>query len=197
MVSTKSKSEACVKLCCITPFRLRTAEEDDFIRRALTSHPVPQGHLFAPKRLVPVRKGGKVTNRLLPVFPGYVFLETMDLSYSDRWSFRRTDGFFRFLQNSITPTPLTDKDRATLLHFISFGKYADISKVTFDENERIVVLDGPLKGLEGSIVKVDRRRGRAKVALDMCSNGFLVDLGFNVVEKVSERKGDSHDKPRT
>ena len=38
--------------------------------------------------------------------------------------------------------------------------------VHFDENERIVVDEGPLNGLEGSIIKVDRRKQRAKIQLD-------------------------------
>ena len=33
-----------------------------------------------------------------------------------------------------------------------------VSMVHFDENERIVVDEEPLKGLEGSIIKVDRRK---------------------------------------
>ncbi len=176
--------------------QVRSTEEDDFIRRILAKEEPPKGRFFAPKRLLPQRKAGKVTNKLLPVFPGYVFYETPSLDDADRWIIRRTAGFYRFLKTSLEPSPLSDNDKSILLHFISFGKYADISKVTFDENDRIVVIQGPLKGLEGKIVKADRRRGRAKVALDICSTGFLVDLGFLVVEKVTQGGGDLHDDAR-
>jgi transcriptional antiterminator NusG len=177
--------------------QVRTSEEDDFIRRASASPTPPHGRFFSPKRLVPQYRKGKKTKRLLPVFPGYVFFETETLEHADRWVIRRTEGFFRFLKSSLDPSPLSERDKGMLLHFISLGKYADISKVTFDENDRIVVHEGPLKGLEGSIVKVDRRRGRAKVALDICSNGFLVDFGFELVEKVIQGGGDTHDGERT
>jgi hypothetical protein len=33
---------------------------------------------------------------------------------------------------------------------------------------------------------VDRRRGRAKVRLDFCQAGFLVDLGFEIVERTRQ-----------
>ncbi|MCX7031488.1 MAG: KOW motif-containing protein, partial [Spirochaetes bacterium] len=58
----------------------------------------------------------------------------------------------------------------------------DKSVVTFDENRRIRVVSGPLQGLEGSIVKVDRRKGRAKVRLDIYADAFEIDFGFEILE---------------
>ena len=169
--------------------QVMTTEVDDFIRRAAALEAEGHGHFFSPKRLMPQIKAGKKTNRLLHVFPGYVFLEIEELRQEDRWVIRHMEGFCRFLKNSTSPTPLSEKDRQVLRHFMSFGEYADISRVTFDEKDRIVVLEGPLKGLEGEIVKVDRRRGRAKVSLDICSTGFFVDLAFTVVDKVKTGGG--------
>ena len=54
--------------------------------------------------------------------------------------------------------------------------------MVFDENNRIRVIDGPLPRLEGSIVKVDRRKGRAKVALSFHGRTIVADLGFEVLE---------------
>lgn len=170
-----------------------TGQEDDFIRRASPLEAEGRGRFFSPKRLMPQKKRGVTTNHLLHVFPGYIFYETAVLEDDDRWSIRHTEGFCRFLRSSLSPTPLGELDRRILLHFISLGDYADISKVTFDEKDRIVVLEGPLRGLEGEIVKVDRRRGRAKVALDLCATGFLVDLAFTVVEKATTGGGIPHD----
>ena len=56
----------------------------------------------------------------------------------------------------------------------------------FDENNRIRVVDGPLMRLEGRIVKVDRRKGRARVALTFHGRTMLADLGFEVMEKTVE-----------
>ena len=54
--------------------------------------------------------------------------------------------------------------------------------MTFDENRRIRVVSGPLQGLEGRIVKVDRRKGRARVRLDIYADAFEIDLGFEILE---------------
>ncbi len=166
--------------------QVQNAEEEAFITRALKSLAEDGRRFFAPKRILNEMKGGKTVKRMRCVFPGYVFLETDNLGEDLRWKLRRVRGFYRFLKDTAHPSPLNDRDKQLLLKFISFGKAADISRVTFDENERIMVLDGPLKGLEGQIVKVDRRRGRAKVKLDMCEQGFLVDFGFEAVAKVAK-----------
>jgi transcription termination/antitermination protein NusG len=168
-----------------------TGQEDDFTRLL---HPrLPDRQVYVPKRVLDIRRRGKVKRESSPVFPGYAFIESEDIlkDLDAYWAARRTPGFVRFLGDNVSPTPLTDKDLNLLRHFISFGEYADTSKVTFDENDRIVVLEGPLKGLEGRIVKVNRRKGRAKVALDMCNAGFLIDFGFTAVERVKDGGGGS------
>jgi transcriptional antiterminator NusG len=55
------------------------------------------------------------------------------------------------------------------------------SRVYFNENSRIVVIEGPLMGLEGKIIKVDKRKGRAKIKLDLYDEAFAIDLAFEVI----------------
>jgi transcriptional antiterminator NusG len=172
--------------------QVRTSGEDVFLRRAGRLLRDGKGRFFTPKRVLKEMKAGRPQKRLHPVFPGYIFFETEALDPELRWKIRRVEGFYRFLSETSNPQPLADSDRQLLLRFISFGKAADISKVTFDENQRIVVLEGPLKGLEGLIVRVDRRRGRAKVKLDLCETGFMIDFGFEAVAKAQEASEASH-----
>jgi transcriptional antiterminator NusG len=95
----------------------------------------------------------------------------------------RIPGFFRFLNSNENIVPLSRKDRDLLLYLLSFGQIVNKSVVYFDKNNRIRVVSGPLKQLEGQIIKVDRRKGRAKVRLDMFKNSFLIDFGFEALEK--------------
>ena len=64
-----------------------------------------------------------------------------------------------------------------------FGPKIGASMVHFDENERIVVDKGPLKGLEGSIIKVDRRKQRAKIQLNFHGSTYTLDLGFEDISR--------------
>jgi len=171
-----------------------TGAEDDFVRRI--SPIVEKERVILPKKLMPIRRRGVQHKELQPLFPGYVFLmsdnilEELDLF----WAVRRTEGFVRYLRESSSPSPLSERDLALIRQFISFGEFADTSKVTFDENDRIVVLEGPLMGLEGRIVKVNRRKGRAKVVFDFYDTLYPVDLGFEVVERVKRSGGGGGDE---
>jgi transcriptional antiterminator NusG len=163
--------------------QVKTRDEEDYIKRVKVKLKTDPGRILFPRRALSIRKLGITKTVQEPVFPGYVFLETESIDPDIYWVFRRTDGFFRFLKSNREVYPLSGDDKRLLLHFISFGEIADKSIVTFDENDRIVVLSGALKNLEGFIVKVDKRKGRAKIRLTMCGDKFLIDLGFEVLER--------------
>jgi transcriptional antiterminator NusG len=174
-----------------------TEQEDDFARRLLPT--LGPDRLILPKKLLPIRHRGTTRKEMRPLFPGYIFIQSEDiLSELDVfWTIRHTQGFVRFLRESHHPTPLSEQDLGLIRHFISFGECADISKVTFDARDRIVVLEGPLKGLEGQIIKVDHRKGRARVLLDLYNASFPIDLGFEVVERVASGGDVNHEESRT
>ena len=128
-----------------------------------------------PKRKLTERFSGKTSMVEKPVFPGYLFVEADEI---DIWLFKNVYGFIRFLNSNEDIKSLSGNDLQTVNHFI---RHTGISKVTFDENKRIVVLEGALKGLEGQIVKVDKRKGRAKVKLDLYDDSFTIDLAFEAI----------------
>jgi transcriptional antiterminator NusG len=163
--------------------QVKTRGEDEYLKRAGGMFDNGEGRLVWPRRSLRIRRKGNFKDELAPIFPGYLFLETVEVTREMFMKMRRIPGFFRFLQSNDHIVPLSSGDRELLMHFLSFGEVVDKSEVLFDENNRIKVLSGPLLGLEGSIVKVDRRKGRAKVKLDMFKNAFLVDFGFEAIER--------------
>ncbi len=173
---------------------MKTGNEDRYITNAralLSQKPDIPAVLMFPKRRLSVRRNGKNLTEVAPLFPGYVFLETRENGEKESTetirkiyhTLRYVEGFYRFLKNNQDITSLGGKDLATLKHFIGFGEIAEASRVMFDETDRISVISGPLKGLEGQIVKVNRRKGRAKIKLDLYDDSFLLDLAFEVIEK--------------
>jgi len=173
----------------IYALQVKTKGEEKFIRQARALRPDYGQGLSFPQRRLDIRKGGKVRPSRLAVFPGYVFLELSaeeDVK-SCFWAFRKIEGFYRFLRSNRDIAPLQNKDLELVMHFIKLGPVAEKSKVYFNEESKIVVLYGPLAGLEGKIVKIDKRKKRAKVALDLYDDSFHIDLAFEVIEKASER----------
>lgn len=145
--------------------------------------------LVFPRRTLKVRRRGRYRQELAPLFPGYVFLFGSAVAPETYWRIKRVPGFFRFLKNNHDIQPLAGEERELLVHFLSYGEVVKSSTVVFDENSRIQVLGGPMQGLEGRIVKVDKRKGRAKIKLDMYGNSFLVDLGIDIIEKIPDASG--------
>jgi transcriptional antiterminator NusG len=164
--------------------QVRTRGEEKYIRLFKATNPEASVRLVFPLRRLSIRRLGKTSDELAPVFPGYLFAEVSDpLNPRQQWSLRRTDGFFRFLRSNQDVRPLSGDDLRTVMHFIGCGPVAEKSKVFFNDEDRIVVAEGPLKGLEGSIVKVDKRKGRAKVKLDLYDDSFTIDLAFEVISR--------------
>jgi transcriptional antiterminator NusG len=171
--------------------QVKTRGEEKFMRRFRAQNPEINLPLHFPQRCLDIRRGGRIIPSRLAVFPGYVFLELESdenlLNY--QWAFRRTEGFYRFLRSNQDIAPLQKRDLELALHFIkNVGPLAGKSRVYFDENSRIVVISGPLSGLEGRIVKVDKRKRRAKIKLDLYGDSFCIDLAFEVLVK----KDDDH-----
>jgi transcriptional antiterminator NusG len=171
--------------------QVKTKGEEKFIRQAVSMYPEFGTGLSFPQRCLDIRKGGVTKPSRLAVFPGYVFLElgAEDDVKSCFWAFRKIEGFYRFLRSNRDITPLRNKDLEIVLHFIKkVGPVAGKSSVYFNEDSKIVVLYGPLMGLEGRIVKVDRRKKRAKISLDLYGDSFFIDLAFEVIEKANDKE---------
>jgi transcriptional antiterminator NusG len=166
--------------------QVKTNGEEKFIRLFKSQNPGTAFTFHFPKRIIDERKGGKVKSVKKPVYPGgYVFLETTSDENIHQFLplFRETEGFFQFLKSNRNITPLVKNDLEQVLHFLKLGPVIGKSKVTFDENSRIIILEGPLLGLEGRIIKVDRRKKKVKIRLNLCNYSHSIDLAFEAVER--------------
>ncbi|MBN2510550.1 MAG: antiterminator LoaP [Spirochaetales bacterium] len=140
------------------------------------------GTLYLPRRELTIRRKGKTKKEELPIYPGYLFWECDEFNPDIYWAVRPIDGMYKFLKSNRNIEALSGDDLKLLMHFLQHGELVGTSTVSFDVNNRIIVKDGPLKGLEGRIIKVDKRKKRAKIRLDMYDDGFVVDFGFNILE---------------
>jgi transcriptional antiterminator NusG len=170
--------------------QVKTRGEGKFIRLFNALNPQSRLFLHFPMRRIDIRRKGKVRQTTVSVFPGYIFIEAeMEDIIEYQWAFRRTEGFYRFLRSNQNIVPLSDRDLELVLHFIKkVGPVAELSKVYFNEDSRIVVVDGPLMGLEGRIIKVDKRKKRAKVQLSLYEDSFSIDLAFEVMGMLERGK---------
>jgi transcription termination/antitermination protein NusG len=159
-----------------------TGDEERFLVIAGKRLPAGECQLLWPRRSLKIRRGGKWLDSLAPIFPSYLFLQAPNVPPDLYGLIRHTPGFIRFLPANDNVRPLEYQDQKLLSHFLSFGEIVTRSTAYFDVNKRIRITAGPLKDLEGRIVKVDRRKGRARVRLEMYADSFEVDFGFEALD---------------
>ena len=61
---------------------------------------------------------------------------------------------------------------------------AEISEVGFDENDKVVILSGPLKNLEGSIKKINLHKRIAEVEIDFMGRKTVVFMGIEILGNI-------------
>jgi transcriptional antiterminator NusG len=159
-----------------------TGNESRFLALAGRALAGTRAQLLWPRRSLRIRRGGIWRDSVSPIFPSYVFLQSGAVDPDLYATLKRTPGFVRFLPSNESLAPLESKDQSLLSHFLAFGEVVEKSAAYFDENRRIRVISGPLKNLEGMIVRVDRRKGRARVRLEMYEDSFEVDFGFEALD---------------
>jgi transcriptional antiterminator NusG len=167
--------------------QVKSRNEGKYIKLFNTLHPGLPFALYAPQRSLGIRRKGIIKQTTSAVFPGYVFVETEEENQiaEYRRAFQHTAGFYRFLKSNQNIRPLSGRDLELILHFIKkVGPVAGVSLAYFNEDARIMITEGPLLGLEGKIIKVDKRKGRAKIKLDLYGDSFAIDLPFKDIGKI-------------
>ncbi len=143
---------------------------------------MPEGvEVFCPMRELLIRKKGKTKKEMKPLFPGYIFLNTEIISADILTSLKTVNGFFQVLPSNKDIKPVPEQDMHIINSLFRKNFTAHLSQARFDENDKIEIIEGPLKGKEGMIVKVDRRKGRAKIVINAFDKQHFVDLGFELM----------------
>jgi transcription termination/antitermination protein NusG len=158
--------------------QVRARREAAVIGRAQEQNTDRAVSFFWPRRELRIRKAGVWRDVIAPIFSGYIFLSA---ELDGPALFKRMKGvadFIRFLKSNTEITPLAGRDLDLLRHFLNHGEVAGKSVITFEADQRVRVLSGPLKGLEGMIAKVDKRKKRIKVKLELYTDSFLIDFGY-------------------
>ena len=131
-----------------------------------------------PRREMMQRRLGRFYRKYQPLFPGYLFLLTPS---QDKDLFRmlsRQPGVMQFLPGKGKIYPLSDEDIELIQPFLRNNGHVPLIAVEFNEKDLIVIKNGAFQGLEGRIIKVDRRRRRMKVSLSLYGDDRYIDFGY-------------------
>lgn len=163
--------------------RVAPRQEQTFLRMSQRLIADEGVSIVFPRRKMEHLKGGKRVTAEVALFPGYVFLRSDEGLSPELYSrIKALPKFTLFVKQGSEVAEVRGRDLELLSHFLKFGEVTPKSLVTFDENQRIKVLSGPMEGMEGQIVHVDRRKRRAKIQLFFDHGTFTVTLGFDLME---------------
>lgn len=141
---------------------------------------------FVPLCELPRKERGEWHSRRELLFPGYVFVNTNDPQML-LCSLKKVHGMTRLLGvDGENVTSLTKDEVAWLNAMTGSGAHAVEVSQGVQEGDHIVVTQGPLKGREALIRKVNRHKRLAWVEFHMLGRRTTVKVGLEVVGK-SER----------
>lgn len=135
---------------------------------------------FPKKRCRLIVKGSAIETKR-PLFPGYVFFYfPEDEDALPEFEIRRTPDVIRFLSYGDGSISLHGSDLGVARWIDDFNGDIPISKAVYTPGESIRIAEGPLKGMDAMITKVDRHRKKVWVNfnIDGAMNNVVLDVEF-------------------
>lgn len=139
----------------------------------------PDAKFFSFERKLYTRKRGWFE---VPLFPGYIFFSIDSLSPDFFKKLREIKGFYRILRDNQNPETIMGEALEELRVFIHNGEHWGISKVQFLPGQKIKAITGPLVGLEGHIVAVNKKKKQITVQSSLTVDGKRFDLLYEDAE---------------
>lgn len=159
------------------------ANQEEKMKKILEKEVGDEYKFIVPKRELRERKDGIWHMVKRKLFPGYVLIKGI-MNIEVYYKLKKIPGIIKLLSNEGDILTVDEKELRVLKILIdNDDNNIGISKL-YKENDCVKIVAGPLVGLEGQIVKVDFRKGRAKVSLSFMNEERVLELGIEVVDKI-------------
>jgi transcription antitermination factor NusG len=138
---------------------------------------------FLPRIEVPSRRIDRQASFLTPLFPGYIFLHI----HAQPEILREIiicPGVVRILGTSEGITPLPSEVMESIKTLLASGLYVN-SHTYLDRGMRVRIMDGPLAGATGILQRVQGRKRRLVVVVELMQRAVMVELEDETVEPIS------------
>ena len=153
---------------------------------------------FHPSRCIKKKYGGVWKDCYDNLIPGYVFLQcdNIDEFYKEAKKNQKHLNILgkNFDSKSLDFYELTKEEEGWLKKLVGIEEngdikkdaVAEISKIDFDENDKVVVLSGPLKDLTGYVKRINLHKRIAEVEMEFMGRKTVIILGIDWVVKSKE-----------
>lgn len=132
-----------------------------------------------PKRRLIERKQGNKQQVLKKMFPGYVLINT-EMNSKIYYTLKKIPDLIRIVNTGEYYVMIPQEEIDYILLLLGKGDVVDVSKI-FIVNSKTLVKSGPLKGMEGLITTVNKRKMRAKIMVQFMGRKEEIDVGIEVL----------------
>ena len=137
---------------------------------------------FLPEIEVWSKRKDRKKKIAIPLFPGYLFVETASLDNETKLVILKTPGAVRILgkKENSEPLPVPDDKIQAIKRLLD--KKVEIFSLQFPkEGEPARIISGPFAGIEGTVIKSDFAKELFVISIDLLQRSVAVKLeGFQI-----------------
>ena len=140
--------------------------------------------VFVPRQVRLKKYKGEWRKERRPLYSGYVFMVTRDPEALDK-ALIKVPGRHRLLKADDIILTVSEEEKEFLKRLGGSENLVDIS-VGYKEGDRIKILSGPMVGLEGDIIHVDRHKRLVTINVSLFGRSVKTTLGLELTFKEPE-----------
>ena len=141
--------------------------------------------VFVPRQVRLKKYKGEWRRERRPLYSGYVFMVTRDPEALEK-ALIKVPGRHRLLKADDIILTVSEEEQAFLRRLGGSENLVDIS-VGYKEGDRIKILSGPMVGLEGDIIHVDRHKRLVTINVSLFGRMVKTTLGLELTFKEPEK----------
>ena len=139
-------------------------------------------HSFLPKMEVWSKRKDRRKKIMIPMFPGYIFVELLSLDNTIKVDVLKTFGVVRILgkPRGSEPLPIPDEKIDAIQRIVQ--SKVEVQQFQYPKvGEPARIIDGPFKGVEGLVLKTDYEKELFVVAIELLQRSVAIKLeGFQI-----------------
>jgi transcription antitermination factor NusG len=138
---------------------------------------------FLPKLEVWSRRKDRRKKIQKALFPGYLFVYEI-LNPRLGLEILKTPGVVKILGNETGPVPVPEAQIEAIKKILN-GKTAVTPFPYLKEGQLVRIVDGPLKGCEGFLIKIKEEKEKLVISLDLLRRSVSVEIEGGSIEPVT------------
>lgn len=137
---------------------------------------------FLPKKQVMSRRKDRRKKILVPLLPGYVFVQ-FDMNPETYWQIIKTVGVVRMVGFDGKPVPSRDEEISFLMILDGTDRTVQ-NRAYMKRGDRVMIMEGPLKGLVGFYLRHKGQSDKVVVSVELLQRSLAVEIEDWALEKV-------------